>query len=142
VPLELYRTMQAAPLVWLEDSFDGRVERILKDYVIDLCAEFISVQGIESGFGAYAERLKQSLSSIVRRLGGERYQRLAAIMDSALEEQARSGAVDQHRGWISAMLSEYYDPMYAYQRDSKNARIEFAGDQQAVVEYLRHRSAM
>lgn len=141
VPLELYRTMQAAPLVWLEDSFDGRVERILKDYVIDLCAEFISVQGIESGFGAYAERLKQSLSSIVRRLGGERYQRLAAIMDSALEEQARSGAVDQHRGWISAMLSEYYDPMYAYQRDSKNARIEFAGDQQAVVEYLRHRSA-
>jgi len=142
VPLELYRTMQAAPLVWLEDSFDGRVERILKDYVIDLCAEFIAVQGIESGFGAYAERLKQSLSSIVRRLGGERYQRLAEIMDSALEEQARSGAVDQHRGWISAMLSEYYDPMYAYQRDSKNARIEFAGDQQAVVEYLRHRSAM
>ncbi|WP_285425545.1 tRNA 2-selenouridine(34) synthase MnmH [Pseudomonas sp. efr-133-TYG-103a] len=141
VPLELYRTMQAAPLVWLEDSFDGRMERILKDYVIDLCAEFIAVQGIESGFGAYAERLKQSLSSIVRRLGGERYQRLAAIMDSALEEQARSGAVDQHRGWISAMLSEYYDPMYAYQRDSKNARIEFAGDQQAVVEYLRHRSA-
>lgn len=141
VPLELYRTMQVAPLVWLEDSFEGRVERILKDYVTDLCAEFIAVGGIESGFAAYAERLQQSLSSIVRRLGGERYQRLAAIMESALEEQQRSGDVDQHRAWISAMLSEYYDPMYAYQRDSKNARIEFSGEQQAIVEYLKHRSA-
>ena len=93
----------------------------------------------EPNFAAYAERLQQSLSSIVRRLGGERYQRLAAIMDSALAEQARSGAVDLHRGWISGMLSEYYDPMYAYQRDSKDVRIEFAGDQQAVVEYLQHR---
>jgi tRNA 2-selenouridine synthase len=140
VPLELYRAMQEAPLVWLEDSFESRVERILKDYVTDLCAEFVAVQGEESGFAAYAERLKQSLSSIVRRLGGERYQRLAAIMDSALAEQARSGAVDLHRGWISGMLGEYYDPMYAFQRDSKNARIEFSGDQGAVVEYLRERS--
>jgi tRNA 2-selenouridine synthase len=139
VPLELFRAMQEAPLVWLEDSFDSRVERILKDYVTDLCAEFVAVQGVEMGFAAYAERLKQSLASIVRRLGGERYQRLAAIMDGALAEQGRSGAVDLHRGWISGMLSEYYDPMYAFQRDSKNARIEFAGDQGAVVEYLRQR---
>ncbi|HEX8590426.1 tRNA 2-selenouridine(34) synthase MnmH [Pseudomonas sp.] len=139
VPLELFRAMQEAPLVWLEDSFDSRVERILKDYVTDLCAEFVAVQGVEMGFAAYAERLKQSLASIVRRLGGERYQRLAAIMDGALAEQGRSGAVDLHRGWISGMLSEYYDPMYAFQRDSKNARVEFAGDQGAVVEYLRQR---
>lgn len=141
VPLVLYRSMQTAPLVWLEDSFEGRVERILKDYVTDLCAEFIAVAGVESGFAAYAARLQQSLSSVVRRLGGERYQRLAAIMASALEEQQRSGDVDQHRAWISAMLSEYYDPMYAYQRDSKDARIEFAGDQQAIIEYLKQRNA-
>ena len=141
VPLALYRTMQAAPMVWLEDSFEGRVERILKDYVIDLCAEFIAVQGLESGFAGYAERLKQSLASITRRLGGERYQRLAAIMDSALQEQERSGDVEQHRAWISAMLGEYYDPMYAYQRDNKHPRIEFAGDQQAIVEYLQQRRA-
>jgi tRNA 2-selenouridine synthase len=37
------------------------------------------------------------------------------------------------------MLSEYYDPMYAFQRDSKDARVEFSGDQAAVVEYLKQR---
>ncbi|WP_268800806.1 tRNA 2-selenouridine(34) synthase MnmH [Pseudomonas huanghezhanensis] len=140
VPVQLYRTMQEAPLVWLEDRFESRVERILKDYVIDLCAEFIAVQGLESGFEAFAERLKQSLSSIVRRLGGERHQRLWAIMNAALAEQQRSGDVDLHRGWIGTLLSEYYDPMYVFQRDSKDLRIEFSGDQAAVVEYLKHRS--
>ncbi len=140
LPLPLHHGMQQYPLVWLEDSLEGRVERILGDYVIDLSAEFIALHGEEQGFIAFAERLQQSLKNIVKRLGGERYQRLAAIMDEALVEQQRSGAVDLHRGWIEGLLGEYYDPMYAYQRESKAARIEFSGDQQAVVEYLRQRA--
>ena len=140
LPLPLHQGMQEYPLVWLEDSVAGRVERILGDYVIDLSAEFIALHGEEQGFVAFAERLQQSLKNILKRLGGERYQRLAAIMDEALVEQQRSGAVDLHRGWIEGLLGEYYDPMYAYQRESKAARIEFSGDQQAVVEYLRQRA--
>ncbi|SDS42235.1 tRNA 2-selenouridine(34) synthase MnmH [Pseudomonas oryzae] len=140
LPLPLHHGMQEYPLVWLEDSLAGRVERILGDYVIDLSAEFVALHGAEQGLPAFAERLRQSLRNIVKRLGGERYQRLAAIMDEALEEQLRSGKVDLHRGWIEGLLGEYYDPMYAYQRESKAARIEFSGDQQAVVEYLRQRA--
>ncbi|RRV15908.1 tRNA 2-selenouridine(34) synthase MnmH [Pseudomonas saudiphocaensis] len=139
VPLSLFQGMQRYPLVWLEDSLEGRVERILKDYVTDLCGEFIAEQG-DSGFSAFAERLQQSLVNISKRLGGEQYKRLALIMDQALAEQARSGAVDLHRDWIKALLTGYYDPMYVYQRESKASRIEFAGEQDAVVEYLHERS--
>jgi tRNA 2-selenouridine synthase len=116
------------------------VERILKDYVVDLCAEFVTVFG-ETGQELFAERLTQSLGNIHKRLGGERFARLHAIMQGALAEQARSGAVDLHRGWIEGLLREYYDPMYAFQRESKGARIEFAGEQAAVVEYFRDRLA-
>ena len=139
LPLVLHQGMQGYPLIWLEDSLEGRVERILGDYVIDLCAEFIAVHGQELGFGLYAERLQQSLGNILKRLGGERHQRLAAIMQAALAEQERGAGVDLHRGWIEGLLVEYYDPMYAFQRDSKDKRIEFCGDQAAVVEYLRQR---
>ena len=139
LPLVLHQGMQGYPLIWLEDSLEGRVERILGDYVIDLCAEFMAVHGQEVGFGLYAERLQQGLGNILKRLGGERHQRLAAIMQAALAEQARGAGVDQHRGWIEGLLVEYYDPMYAFQRDSKDKRIEFCGDQTAVVEYLRQR---
>jgi tRNA 2-selenouridine synthase len=140
LPLPLYQGMQHYPLVWLEDSVENRVTRILQAYVVDLCAEFVALEGAEAGFATFAARLRESLANITRRLGGERYQRLAAIMDQALAEQACDGQVDTHRGWIEALLVEYYDPMYVFQRESKAGRIEFAGEQQAVVQYLRERN--
>jgi tRNA 2-selenouridine synthase len=141
LPLELYQGMQSYPLVWLDDPFDSRVERILRDYVTNLCAEFIGLHGEEDGFRLFSERLQQSLCNILKRLGGERYQRLQAIMQAALDEQQRSGAIDLHRGWVEGLLREYYDPMYAYQRESKGARIEFVGEQAEVIAYLKARQA-
>ena len=140
LPLPLHQGMQQYPLVWLEDSFEDRVERILRDYVIDLSAEFLAVHGAEHGFARFAERLLQSLDNVQKRLGGERHARLRAIMQDALAEQQGSGAVDLHRGWIEGLLREYYDPMYAYQRESKASRIEFAGEHDAVLAYLRERA--
>ncbi|GGJ89590.1 tRNA 2-selenouridine(34) synthase MnmH [Pseudomonas matsuisoli] len=140
LPLSLHQGMQQFPMVWLEDSLDGRVERILRDYVVDLHAEFQALHG-EQGFERFAERMLQSLKNIQKRLGGERHHRLHVAMQTALDEQNRSGNTDLHRTWIAGLLEEYYDPMYAYQRESKADRIEFAGTQDEVVEYLRDRSA-
>lgn len=139
VPLELYQGMQQYPLIWLEDAFDRRVERILRDYVVNLRAEFVTLHGDEHGNTLFAQQLRKNLAAIVKRLGRERYQRLAAILDAALDEQARSGKVDLHRDWIAGLLTEYYDPMYSYQRAKKAERVEFVGDQKAVTDYLRAR---
>jgi tRNA 2-selenouridine synthase len=136
VPLELYQGMQHYPLVWLEDSFTNRVERILRDYVVNLSAEFKAVHGEEDGPRLFAERMLQSMANIYKRLGGERHQRLSEMLREALQEQQRSGAVDLHRGWIEGLLNEYYDPMYAYQRANRSARIVFEGPRAAVREYL------
>ena len=38
--------------------------------------------------------------------------------------------------WIQSLLSWYYDPMYDYQLEKKEARIIFRGDRQAVREFL------
>ncbi|BBP65967.1 MULTISPECIES: tRNA 2-selenouridine(34) synthase MnmH [Pseudomonas] len=140
LPLSLFQRMQQVPMVWLQDSVERRVERILRDYIVNLCAEFVAVQG-EQGFSAFAERLLASLGNIQKRLGGDRHRRLMGILEAALAEQARSGAVDLHRDWIEGLLREYYDPMYVYQREKKGLRIEFSGEQAAVVEYLRERAA-
>lgn len=138
LPLPLYQGMQQFPMVWLEDSLEGRIERILRDYVVDLCAEFIAVHG-EDGFVLFSERLLASLDNVQKRLGGERHRRMLLLMEEALAEQGRSGAVDLHRGWIEGLLVEYYDPMYVFQREKKGARIEFAGERGAVLAYLRER---
>lgn len=136
LPLPLYQRMQGAPMIWLQDSLESRVERILRDYVVGLSAEFTAKNG-EHGFTLFSQRLLESLSNIQRRLGGERHQRLRAVMQAALQEQASCGSVDVHRVWIEALLREYYDPMYTFEREKKNARIVFAGDQAEVAEFLR-----
>jgi tRNA 2-selenouridine synthase len=136
LPQSLHEGMQRFPLVWLEDSLDSRIERILRDYVIDLSAEFIAVNGEEIGFSLFAERLLKNLAGITRRLGDERYQQLAAIMQQALDEQQKLGETGLHRVWIKRLLLEYYDPMYAHQRESKADRIVFMGNHTAVMEYL------
>ena len=81
LPPALYQGMQRHGLVWLEDSLENRKQRILRDYVIDLGAEFVAAHGPEQGQTLFAQRLRQSLDNIARRLGGERHKRLAAIMD-------------------------------------------------------------
>lgn len=138
LPLPLYQGMQQYPMVWLEDRFEQRVERILRDYVVDLSAEFQAVHGDE-GFARFSERLLESLDNVHKRLGGERHRRMRVWMEEALAEQGRSGAVELHRAWIEGLLREYYDPMYVFQREKKGGRIEFAGERQAVIEYLRER---
>ncbi|MCJ8168897.1 tRNA 2-selenouridine(34) synthase MnmH [Atopomonas sediminilitoris] len=142
LPLSLHTAMKDYPLVWLEDSLANRIERILKDYVVDMAAEFVALHGDpELAFNAFRERLSDSLQRIVKRLGGERFQRFNTIMQQALDEQGQSGVVDTHRGWISGLLTEYYDPMYAYQREAKSARVVFAGEQAEVIDYLRSNTA-
>jgi len=84
--------------------------------------------------------MHRSFNGIKRKLGGLRHAELVSLFEDALEVQESKNDLQAHKVWIEALLREYYDPMYAFQRESKGARIEFAGEQGAVVEYLRERS--
>lgn len=136
VPLELRQVLPNAPLIWLEAPFEERVERILREYVIDQLAAFTALYGPEEGFTRFSEHLWLSLARIAKRLGGERYRRLSEAMSSALA-QHRHGDASGHRAWIVGLLSEYYDPMYAFQRQQQKDRIVFASEAAAVAAYLR-----
>lgn len=137
LPLSLHQGMAHYSMVWLEDTFENRVERILVDYVVDLCAEFIAEYGVEEGSTAFAKALRQSLANIKKRLGQQRYSELDTVMAEALQQQVSNGGVGRHRDWIAPLLSDYYDPMYEHQRIQKVERNVFSGNQQEIVEYLQ-----
>lgn len=136
LPAPLFQQMGAAPLLWLEDSFNNRVGRILRDYVVDQLADHQALFGADEGFERFAAHLTLSLLNIHKRLGGERYQRARAMMTAALAEQAASGSVAGHCAWISLLLCEYYDPMYVHQKASKAGRILMTGDAAALHQFL------
>ncbi len=136
LPEVLYRQMAQAPLVWLEDTFENRVNRILRDYVVAQLADHLAFYGAQDGFSLFEAHLRQSLENIHKRLGGERYKRASALMSDALTAQRLSGAVDGHRLWIELLLREYYDPMYAHQKASKAGRIVASGDAAVLQQFL------
>ena len=136
LPIPLREAMLTSPVVWVEESHESRVERILHDYIEDLGSQFHRKLGPAAGFAAFSQRLLESLQNVYKRLGGERHARLYELMQKALRLQAQTGAVDAHREWIRPLLSEYYDPMYEHQREGKASRIIFSGDRHAVTQYL------
>jgi len=141
LPVPLFQAMPQFPFVWLEDTLLSRQQRVVQDYVVSLSAEFIERLGDEAGFDAYAARLNQGLRNILKRLGGMRHDKIKAMLDAALVEQRRTGAVDLHHAWVGALLQDYYDPIYLAQRASFEDRIEFSGNATEVTAYLMQRLA-
>ncbi len=137
LPIPLRDIMQTSPVIWLEESEQSRVDRILYDYVEDLGGQFALKLGAEAGFDAFSERLLESLQNLYKRLGGERHARLRQHMQEALRLQRETGELDSHRDWIRPLLTEYYDPMYEHQRAGKASRIIYSGDREAVTRHLK-----
>ncbi len=138
IPNSLLEKMGQAPVVVLESPLEDRIELIYQQYVVDSREQYQTVFGAESGTKRWAENLLNALARIQRRLGGDRYLEVKAIMDEALTDPSLP-AVEQHKAWINFLLSEYYDAMYDYQLEKKADRVIFRGDERAVSDYLQQR---
>lgn len=119
LPLQLQEAMKRAPILLLEDSVQNRVERILKEYVVDQLADMNEPNKLE----LLQDQFLSSLSAIKKRLGGVRYEALHLIMKNAFNHQQKTDDATRHCEWIEHLLTEYYDPMYEYQLEKKLDRI-------------------
>ena len=138
LPPALQGRIKTAPRVMIEETLEARVQVTLEDYVTGPLAEYADYYGEEQAFERLAQSLLEAMDRIRRRLGGSRHQQLRAQLEAALEQQARSGAIDQHRDWIGALLSGYYDPMYDYtMKKHRDGELLFRGTRAEVLEYLQ-----
>ncbi len=138
VPLDLRQKTQQSQLVWVTAPLDERVQRIQRDYIESLAQDYIAEYGEIEGLERYQAHLTKSLHNLRKRLGLERYARLQKYLDEALSRQLAHGEFDAHRAWIEPLMTDYYDPMYAYQRQQKQVPTVFEGNTTEVIEYLRH----
>lgn len=141
LPAPLYQKMLAAPVAVIEDPFDIRLQRLLKEYVIDMVADYTRVHGEEQGHLLCEEYLLSGLDKIRRRLGNERWQTLREMMEQAIKLHQAGAGYDAHLNWLAPLLEWYYDPMYEYQLSLKADRIVFRGDWQECHDYLKQQSA-
>lgn len=136
LPPPLHAQMAQSPLVIVDDPLPRRVQRVLNDYVIAERQMWIDRHGEVEGTRLHAEQLRASLDRIRKRLGGVRYTELGKLMDQAFERDDP----EIHRQWITKLVRDYYDPMYAYQLSRNKRQVVFSGDFGEVADYLSTRT--
>ena len=123
LPQFWHARMQQAPVVLLEAPLPMRIAHIRAEYVDEPLANGTSEE-------ALLTRHQAALDRIEKRLGRQRH----AEVGEALRAGFSRG---DHEGWIERLLTWYYDPMYDYQLQSKQRRVEFCGGLAAVRAYLQ-----
>jgi len=135
LPEKLAQSLAEAPLVILETPMEERVAITFDEYVLRAQAEYESA-GIGQSLETWRNDIQSAIDRIRRRLGGERHKEVSRMLQSAFEEQKRSGSAAAHMAWIGYLLENYYDPMYDYQIRKNEPRVVFRGDAEAVKAYL------
>lgn len=129
VPKPFFDFFKSGQQVVLEAPLEERIEITRQEYVEQAQSEYQS-------FEAWAEFMRGAFGRIRKRLGGERYQRVLKKFEQACQHQSRTEEYDAHDDWICILLTEYYDPMYDYQMQKKQCKIDFSGNFDAVKDFL------
>jgi len=138
LPDTLKARMAQAPLLILERDIEERIGIIRADYVEHMLSGYLHRDGEEAGWLNYCDYLLSALDRIRKRLGGDRYQKLSQQMQQALDQQQANGSLEGHHGWIEALLTEYYDPMYDYQLSQKQGKVLVRGGPDAIIDWASH----
>jgi tRNA 2-selenouridine synthase len=136
LPPFMQAAMQAAPLVVLEATLQQRVEELTREYVQEPWLQYQTTFG-EQALPHFGGQILRNLQRIQKRLGGERHARIEGLFRQGLAELPRQDYAAFHAG-ISALLVEYYDPLYNYQLQRHQQRIVLRGEQATVLAWLHH----
>ena len=132
LPDPLMDAMCGAGLVVLETPMAERVGNIVEEYVLQA--------GREHGPAAARQRLEAATQRIHKRLGGGRTDAVVGAMRQA-EEAGAWFEPCVHRWWVQVLLEHYYDRLYAKARDRLGRPVAFAGDAEAVADFLTRAAA-
>ena len=134
LPPPIHASRGQADWVRVEATLSERVNHSYDNYILGNLQEYMAL-GEPRAFEIFSKDLIDALERIRKRLGGKRHTELNRIMLDALTNH-RQGDPEQHKLWIEALLTDYYDPMYEHQMRQRALAPIFQGTQQEVTEFL------
>lgn len=134
LPPVLRDAMAKAPVLLLDTDAEDRVNHSWQNYILRKSEEWQAEVGHQHAFASFSEDLRDSLSKIRKRLGGDRYVEVSELLESALLAHEQ-GDPTLHKGWIRKLLSDYYDPMYEWQWQKHHARVVYRGAANDILAY-------
>lgn len=134
IPESFFLRMRESDLIYVEESFEQRVDNIFSDYVLKTA---IGERLTEKGLRQF-EDYKKSVTQISRKLGGVRTQELLQdLTNSQNEFLADSQSLESSKVWIAKLLNYYYDPIYANSLAKRSPKILVRGSAAEILQYLK-----
>ena len=81
--------------------------------------------------------ISHNLGRIQRRLGGERYQRLNALVPDAVNELQTGAGTDSMDEIVRTLLHDYYDPLYAHKMIGRENQLLFKGSADEIAAWVK-----
>jgi len=131
--------LRAAPVVELITDTADRITRIREDYINTAMSFFQAAHSEAESFVKLESFISHSLGRIQRRLGGERYKKLSALVPAAVNEIRVSASPDAMNEIVRTLLHDYYDPLYAHKMIGREQQVIFSGSSDEIVDWVNTR---
>lgn len=136
IPRDFLEYFRGGLYILLDVSLEERVGITYDEYVTDSQAKHIEAFGAD-GLQRWYEYIEGSMNKAKKRLGGDRFNALFDLFNSAYRRQVSTNDASDHAKWVELFLSDYYDPMYRYQLEQNRDKFTFTGNKQEVLDYIR-----
>ncbi len=136
LPNYLQEALRAAPVVELITSTEDRIRRIRDDYINTALTSFRAEMSEQDSYLQLESFISHNLGRIQRRLGGERYQRLNALVPNAVKELQTDSGTDSIDEIVRTLLHDYYDPLYAHKMIGRENQLLFKGSADEIAAWV------
>lgn len=129
LPAALEGAMRSAPVALLEAPLSERVARVFAGYV--------RAPAERDGVAATKAALEAATLRLRRRLGNPRVREVLAALERATPVWFDRAA---HEGWITLLLTEYYDRLYERNRAALARPVTLRGDAETLAATILERA--
>lgn len=134
LPESVFMTMRASPVLFVNESFEQRVENIFHDYVLETPLARGSEAEALNVFAGY----RRATEAISRKLGGLRTQEVLQDIALSQESYLAGRGLEANKEWIRKLLNWYYDPLYSKSLEKRQPQVLFHGPSKDILAYLRN----
>lgn len=133
LPEFLFAKMREAPLLWIDESIEVRVENIFKDYILE--TDIVLSSDVDRIQAVY-QRYLTALSEIKKRLGHERFSEIYIDIQAAQVQSLSNGDPNSNRIWIRKLLVSYYDPLYFGSLERRNPTVLIKAKTSEIKDFI------
>jgi len=140
LPHYFQNALRSATVVELITGDEERIKNICHDYIGTTLEHYRNIGSEAQSLDGFEDFIRGCLQRIKKRLGGERFTRLDALLPLMTVELKENKPLEHTHEIVRTLLHEYYDPLYAHKMLGREGQVAFRGSADEITSWLQSQS--